>query len=152
MQTLRKLPKYPCFYTEYDTFYLFFTKPRKHFCSGWNFDEKKPIFLIMRSWFSFWVCASSFSQEIFLFSAVLGSLRINTLAIKCDKLSDNYKFCYRAVRASLISMKKNDFLFSFLWFALVCSKKSPIMKNSNNKKHHFNYETFIRIWTHKTFK
>jgi hypothetical protein len=32
----------------------------------------------------------------------LGSLRINTLAIKCDKLSDNYKFCYRAVRTSLL--------------------------------------------------
>jgi hypothetical protein len=52
---------------------LFFTKPRKHFCSGWNFVEKKPIFLIMRPWFSFWACASSFSQESFLFSAVLGS-------------------------------------------------------------------------------
>ncbi len=73
---------------------------------GWNFDEKKPIFLIMRPWFSFWVCASSFSQESFLFSAVLGSWRINTLAIKCDKLSDNHKLCYRAVRTSLIIVQQ----------------------------------------------
>ncbi len=68
------------------------------------FDEKKPIFLIMGPWFSFWVCASSFSQESFLFSAVLGSWRINTIAIKCDKLSNNYKFCYRAVRTSLLKL------------------------------------------------
>jgi hypothetical protein len=38
-----------------------------------NFDEKCQFFLMMRPWFSFWACASSFSQESFLFSAVLGS-------------------------------------------------------------------------------
>ncbi len=59
-------------------------------------------FLIMRPWFSFWACASSFSEKSFLFIAVMDSRRINTLAIKCDKLSDDYDFCYKAVRSSLI--------------------------------------------------
>ncbi len=32
-----------------------------------------PIFMNMWPWFSFWVCASSFSKKSFLFSAALGS-------------------------------------------------------------------------------
>jgi hypothetical protein len=94
-----------------------FYKAKKTFLFWLEFWRKKPIFLIMRPWFSFRVCASSFSQESFLFSVVLGSWRINTLAIKCDKLSDNYKFCYRAVRTSLFLEKnqQNHWNFRKIW-------------------------------------
>jgi hypothetical protein len=88
-------------------FICFLTKARKHFSSDWNFDKKKPIFMIMRTWFSFWACASSFSQKFFLFSAVLHSWRINTPAIKCDKLSDDWNF----LPASLIIWTQRVFNF-----------------------------------------
>jgi hypothetical protein len=42
-------------------------------CSLVDIRFKVNEFMMMRPWFSFWVCASSFSKKIFLFSEVLGS-------------------------------------------------------------------------------
>ncbi len=80
-----------------------------------KFWWKIPIFIITRPWFSFWACASSFSEKSFLFFAVIDSWWINTLAIKCDELSDDYNFCYKAVRSSLIIIiiGKLNLIFNF---------------------------------------
>ncbi len=71
--------------------FLFFYKSKKTLPELMKFRWITPFFII-RPWFSFWACASSFSEKSFLFSAAMGSYRINTLTIKCDKLYYDWNF------------------------------------------------------------
>ncbi len=51
--------------------FLIFYKTKKTFPELLKFRWKMPTFLMIRTWISFWVCASSFLKKWFLFSAVL---------------------------------------------------------------------------------